>query len=109
MSGMISADEPRLIEIFKKIHANPELSIQESETAALIAEELKANGFEVQTGINKTGVVGIMKKRTRSGDHVSCRHGCVAAEGRIRLAVCQHQDWYHARWAEVVDRPCLRT
>ena len=58
---MVSADEPRLVEIFKKLHANPELSMQETETAALVAKELKANGFEVQTGIGKTGVVGIMK------------------------------------------------
>ncbi|MEQ1578232.1 MAG: amidohydrolase [Hyphomicrobium sp.] len=61
LNSQVAADETRLIEIFKKIHANPELSIQETETAALIAAELKTNGFEVQTGIGKTGVVGIMK------------------------------------------------
>ena len=58
---IVAADEPRLIEIFKKLHANPELSMQETKTAALVAKELKALGFEVQTGIGKTGVVGVMK------------------------------------------------
>ena len=61
LNQLVTADEPRLVEIFKKLHANPELSMQETETAALVAKELKANGFEVQTGIGKTGVVGIMK------------------------------------------------
>ncbi|MES2921168.1 MAG: amidohydrolase [Verrucomicrobiota bacterium] len=61
LNQQVAADEPRLLEIFKKLHANPELSMQETETAALVAKELAANGFEVQTGINKTGVVGVMK------------------------------------------------
>lgn len=56
----VGADESRLVDIFKKLHANPELSMQETETAALVARELKANGYVVQTGINKTGVVGVM-------------------------------------------------
>jgi amidohydrolase len=57
----VGSDEARLIDIFKKLHANPELSMQETETAALVAKELKANGFTVQTGINKTGVVGVLR------------------------------------------------
>jgi hippurate hydrolase len=57
----VGADEARLIGIFKQLHANPELSMQETETAALVAKELKANGFTVQTGINKTGVVGVLR------------------------------------------------
>lgn len=61
LDRQVVAEEPRLLEIFKKLHANPELSLQENETAALVASELKANGFEVQTGIGKTGVVGVMK------------------------------------------------
>jgi amidohydrolase len=61
LNSQVAADEARLIEIFKKLHANPELSMQETETAALLAKEFKANGYEVQTSIGKTGVVGVMK------------------------------------------------
>ena len=61
LDEIVAADEPRLIDIFKNLHANPELSMQETKTAALVAKELKALGFEVQTGIGKTGVVGVMK------------------------------------------------
>ena len=58
---IVAGDEPWLIEIFKTLHANSELSMQETKTAALVAKESKALGFEVQTGIGKTGVVGVMK------------------------------------------------
>lgn len=54
-------EESSLIEIFKKVHANPELAFMESETAALVAEELKSLGYEVETGIGKTGVTAVMK------------------------------------------------
>lgn len=58
---IVAADEPRLIGIFKKLHADPELGFQEVKTAALVAKELTALGYTVQTGIGKTGVVGILK------------------------------------------------
>jgi amidohydrolase len=61
LNSQVAADESRLLGIFKQLHANPELSMQEFATAALIAKELKASGYEVQTGINKTGVVGVLK------------------------------------------------
>ncbi len=60
----IDKDGDRLIEIFKDIHQNPELQFEETRTAAIIAKELKALGYEVKTGIAKTGVVGIL----RNGD-----------------------------------------
>ena len=53
---------PRVIELRRQLHANPELSWQEFETSKLVANELeKLAGFEVHTGIAKTGVVGILK------------------------------------------------
>lgn len=61
VSEMVASDEDRLIKIFKHCHANPELGFQEVKTAALIAKEWKELGYEVHTGIGKTGVVGILK------------------------------------------------
>ena len=43
------------------LHRNPELSSKEFETAAYIAEELRAMGIEVAEGIGGTGVVGTLK------------------------------------------------
>jgi len=57
----VDADTPRLIAIFKDLHQNPELGFQEQRTAGIVAKEFKALGYEVKTGIGKTGVVGIMK------------------------------------------------
>lgn len=50
-----------LIKIRRHIHANPELSNQEYKTAEYIAGILIHLGIEVETGIFKTGVVGIIK------------------------------------------------
>lgn len=53
--------EPKVIEWRHHFHQNPELSNREFKTAEKIAEHLKSLGFEVQTGVAKTGVVGILK------------------------------------------------
>jgi amidohydrolase len=55
------ADSGRLAEIFKDIHANPELAFLEVRTAGIVSKELTALGYEVKEGIGRTGVVGIMK------------------------------------------------
>ena len=55
---------PTLEAVYKDIHAHPELSMQETRTAGIAANHLKALGFEVTTGVGKTGVVGIL----RNGD-----------------------------------------
>lgn len=61
LHAAIDADAPRLIEIFKDIHANPELGFMETRTAGIVERELKANGFKVRSGVGKTGVVGVLE------------------------------------------------
>ena len=48
----------RLVEIRRHLHAHPELSGEEYQTAAFVAGVLSANGLHVQEGIGKTGVIG---------------------------------------------------
>jgi hippurate hydrolase len=55
------ADSSRLVEMYKDLHQNPELGFMEMRTSGIIAKELKSLGYEVITGIAKTGVVGILK------------------------------------------------
>ncbi len=55
------ADSSRLVEMYKDLHQNPELGFMEVRTSGIIAKELKALGYEVITGIAKTGVAGILK------------------------------------------------
>lgn len=57
----ISNIEKKVIEWRRYFHQNPELSNREYNTAEKIAEHLQSLGLEVQTGIAKTGVVGILK------------------------------------------------
>lgn len=61
LDATVGADAPRLTAIFKDLHAHPEIAFTETRTAALVAKELKALGFDVTTGVGKTGVVGVLK------------------------------------------------
>lgn len=53
--------EAQMIEWRRHFHQNPELSNREFNTAKKIADHLNALGIEVQTGVAKTGVVGLLK------------------------------------------------
>jgi len=53
--------EPKVIEHRRYFHEHPELSNREVKTAERIAQELKKLGIAVETGIAKTGVVGVLK------------------------------------------------
>ena len=50
-----------LFDLYKELHANPELSYQETETSARLAVILKEMGYEVTEGFGGTGVVAILK------------------------------------------------
>ena len=56
-----AADAPRLTAIFKDLHAHPEIAFTETRTAGIVAKELKSLGYEVTTGVGKTGVIGVLK------------------------------------------------
>lgn len=57
----INAIEAKVIEWRRHFHKHPELSNQEFKTAEKIAHHLTSLGMEVQSGIAKTGVVGLLK------------------------------------------------
>ncbi len=50
--------KPRLIELRRTIHRQPELGFAVHRTAELVARTLGELGVEAQTGVGKTGVVG---------------------------------------------------
>ena len=52
---------PKLIEWRRHLHEHPELSNREVNTAAYVAQHLRALELDVKTGIAKTGVVAILK------------------------------------------------
>ena len=60
----VETDYPKLDALYKDIHAHPEIAFQEVKTAAKLATEMRAIGFDVTEGVGKTGLVAIY----RNGD-----------------------------------------
>src|SRR5690349_23314044 len=60
----ISQVMPQVETLYKDVHAHPELSMQETRTSGIAADRLRDAGYEVTTGVGKTGVVGLL----RNGD-----------------------------------------
>src|SRR4029079_717556 len=52
---------PDLEALYKDVHCHPELSMQETRTAGLAADRLRKAGYEVTTGVGRTGVVGLLR------------------------------------------------
>ncbi|MCC6611996.1 MAG: amidohydrolase [Anaerolineae bacterium] len=50
-----------LVERRRDLHRHPELAFEEFRTGGIVAQELNRLGLEVQTGVGKTGVVGILE------------------------------------------------
>jgi amidohydrolase len=58
---LVTADLPFLLDFYKQLHQNPEVSLEEKATAAKLAGELRKVGFEVAEGVGGHGIVGILK------------------------------------------------
>jgi amidohydrolase len=61
LNEAIRADMPQLMALYRDLHANPELSMQEVRSPAKLAAEMRKLGFAVTEKVGKTGVVGVMK------------------------------------------------
>lgn len=66
ISKLVENHRPNLSiyeELYKKFHANPELSNQEKETAAAVVAHLKdkiSSDFDIRTGIGGTGIAALL-------------------------------------------------
>src|SRR3954470_8223336 len=61
LRSAIQADMPDLMNLYRDLHAHPELSMQETRSATRMAEEARRAGFTVTTGVGRTGVVAVME------------------------------------------------
>src|SRR6476661_4690355 len=61
LADSIHSDMPQLMALYRDLHANPELSMQEVRTPAKLAPEMRKLGFDVTEHVGKTGVVAVMK------------------------------------------------
>ncbi|MHC4065715.1 MAG: hypothetical protein ACYSUI_14625, partial [Planctomycetota bacterium] len=60
VSAWLTENLDGLVTTYKHLHAHPELSLAEHQTAALVAEEFTRCGYSVTTGVGGTGVVGVL-------------------------------------------------
>jgi amidohydrolase len=56
---VLEKEVPELLSLYKYLHTHPELSFQEAETSARVAEELTKTGFKVTTHVGGYGVVAL--------------------------------------------------
>ncbi len=59
--SQIQALYPEMLALRRDFHRFPEIAFEERRTAGIIAQHLTELGLEVQTGVGKTGVVGILE------------------------------------------------
>ncbi|MCC5943757.1 MAG: amidohydrolase, partial [Bernardetiaceae bacterium] len=61
LEAFIQERYPQWEKRYKDLHQNPELSLQEKETAAFVANQMRSWGYEVQENFGEYGVVAIMR------------------------------------------------
>src|SRR5579885_3332444 len=52
---------PDMVAMRRDLHEHPELAFEEVRTSGIVAQRLRVLGLEVQTGVAKTGVVGLLR------------------------------------------------
>src|ERR1700740_1306907 len=57
----VETEYPKLDALYKDIHAHPEIAFQEEKTAAKLAAEMRAIGFDVTEKVGQTGLVALYK------------------------------------------------
>jgi hippurate hydrolase len=57
----VARDMPELMTLYRDLHANPELSMQETRSAGLLAAEARRLGFTVTERVGGTGVVAVLE------------------------------------------------
>ncbi len=60
-------DRSALVATRRDIHQHPELGFEETRTAALAANRLRSLGYQVTTGVGRTGVVALRNGRAGGG------------------------------------------
>src|SRR5580693_3854657 len=59
--AQVDAVYPDVEALYKDLHANPELAFEEHQTAAKLASWMTKMGYDVTTGVGRTGIVAVLK------------------------------------------------
>src|SRR5690242_2079712 len=100
------SDYAKLDALYKDIHAHPEIAFQEEKTAAKLAAEMRAIGFEVTEKVGKTGLVALYKNGAGPTIMVRTELDALPMEEKTGLPYASHdkQVW-HGR-ETFVDHSC---
>jgi amidohydrolase len=95
IEASVEADYPKLDALYKDIHAHPEIAFQEVKTAAKLAAEMRALGFEVTEKVGKTGLVAIYRNGDGPTIMVRTELDALPMEEKTGLAYASHDktDW----------------
>src|SRR5690349_22110482 len=90
ITTLIASDYPKLDALYKELHAHPEIAFQEEKTAAKLAAEMRALGFEVTEHVGKTGLVAIYKNGDGPTIMVRTELDALPMEEKTGLAYASH-------------------
>jgi hippurate hydrolase len=86
----LEADYPKLDALYKDLHAHPEIAFEEVKTAARLAAEMRALGFDVTERVGKTGLVAIYKNGEGPTVMVRTELDALPMEEKTGLAYASH-------------------
>src|SRR6202163_3667287 len=87
---LVEGDYPKVDALYKDIHAHPEIAFQEEKTAAKLAAEMRALGFDVTEKVGKTGLVAIYKNGDGPTIMVRTELDALPMEEKTGLAYASH-------------------
>jgi hippurate hydrolase len=90
IESSVEADYPKLDALYKDIHAHPELAFAEVRTAAKLAAEMRALGFEVTEKVGQTGLVAIYKNGDGPTIMVRTELDALPMEEKTGMAYASH-------------------
>lgn len=61
LPGKVAKEQESLLQLYRELHAAPELSFQEEKTSARLAAEMRAAGFEVTEKVGGWGLVAVLR------------------------------------------------
>jgi amidohydrolase len=102
----LESDYPKLDALYKDIHAHPEIAFQEEKTAAKLAAEMRALGFEVTEHVGKTGVVAIYKNGDGPTIMVRTELDALPMEEKTGLPYASHDKTIWQGRETFVDHSC---
>ena len=96
-------------DFYRDLHAHPELSHQEYETARKVAARLRDWGYDVHDRIGGTGVIGVLRNGPGPTVLLRADMDALAGERGHRTRLRQHRANHRHQWQRGTGHACLRT